>query len=93
MLRPFHPRRARTVNEARAVGRTWAEHEADDPGSLKGKPQDGSFFYVFEEAAAYVDAPHMATRRALVEALGAAACERWAELAEADPFTWTKSRR
>lgn len=91
--RPFRPRPARTLEDARAVGRAWAEHEAADPASLKGDPQDReTFFYFFEEAAEFVSAPDMATKRDVVEALGDAACERWAELADDAVLGWWKDR-
>jgi len=88
--RPFRPRPTRTLDEARAVGRAWADHEASDPGSLKGTPSEReTFFYFFEEVVGWVDAPDLRTRRDLVYALGDAACERWAELANDAVLAWS----
>jgi hypothetical protein len=91
VLRPFRPPRARTLEEARTVGRLWAEHEANDPESLKGKPSERpDFFWFFDEAADYVLAPDMRTKRELAYALGAAATKRWSELAARadEDFAW-----
>ncbi|MGZ3420600.1 MAG: hypothetical protein ACXVEF_34135 [Polyangiales bacterium] len=88
-FRPFRPRRAQTVEQARAVGRAWADHEATDPASLKGHPSEGrGFFFAFEEAAELVDAATMALRRELVAAVEEGACARWTELADGPVRAW-----
>lgn len=83
--------RARTAEQARTVGRLWADFEARDPRSLKGHPSDRPWFWFVEEALDLVAPDAVGDRRELAWMVGASAEERWRELAdggEEPPTAW-----
>jgi hypothetical protein len=74
--------KARNPEQAREVGRLWAEYEVTDPRSLKGTPGTNAWFWFVDEALDLIAPNVVGDRRELAWIVGSSAEERWGELAE-----------
>jgi hypothetical protein len=74
--------KARNAEQARVVGRLWAEFEVADPRSLKGTPGKNAWFWFVAEALDLVAPDAPGDRRELAWIVGSSAEDRWGELAE-----------